>query len=300
MSKPIVYFNRQTKTKEVEQVYGDRWLRWGYETLLGGWFTQHLLSRAALSRAYGSLQNSPRSARKISSFVKKFSIRMEDFEDTGFRSFNEFFIRKFKPGIRTFASDSRQMGAPAEARYLAWEKITLEQTFPVKGKFLTARALLGDHPSASQFEGGPLYIARLCPVDYHRFHFPDSGKVSESFRIHGKYHSVNPVALRAQGDILSTNERQVTFLETENFGRLAYIEVGALCVGKIVQTYEGVKGDALAFQRGDEKGYFLFGGSTVIVLGEPGKWKPDSDLLKHTHEGLETWIQLGQCLAEAC
>jgi hypothetical protein len=100
---------------------------------------------------------------------------------------------------------------------------------------------------------------------------------------------VNPVALQAKNEILATNERQVTILETENFGTLAFVEVGALCVGKIVQTHS----DFSKFKRGDEKGYFLFGGSTVIVLGQPGKWKPEYDLLEQTQAGRETLVKLG-------
>jgi phosphatidylserine decarboxylase len=299
MDHPIQFVNRVTGQIEVEKVYGDTWLRLGYETFIGAWLTRTILTKPFLSRWYGSLQDSPASASKISGFVEKFGIKMDEFENPGFKSFNEFFIRKFKPGVRTVELHPSRMAAPAEARYFAWEKVTLDQSFPVKGQFLTARALLGDHPAASRLEGGSLYIARLCPVDYHRFHFPDSGSVKESYRVHGAYHSVNPVALKAQGDILCTNERQVTLLETDHFGLLAYIEVGALCVGKIVQSHESLLGEAKSFQRGDEKGYFLFGGSTVIVLGEPGRWKPDADLLENTQKGLETWIPFGMGMGQA-
>ena len=297
MSQSIVYVNRVTGKQEVEKVYGDALIRFAYQNAVGAWLTEHLLSKKWLSDLYGRLQDGPRSTAKIAGFVEQFGIQMDDFVDPGFKSFNEFFIRKFKEGKRPFESDPKRMAAPAEARYLAWESIQPDQLFPVKGKFLSANALLGGHPLASEFENGPLMIARLCPVDYHRFHFPDSGRLLEDFRLVGKYHSVNPIALQAQGDIFCTNERHVSILETENFGRLAYIEVGALCVGKIVQSYRGVAGDALAFERGDEKGYFLFGGSTVILLGQAGRWTPDTDLLEATSRGVETWLPLGQGIA---
>lgn len=138
-----------------------------------------------------------------------------------------------------------------------------------------------------------MLLARLCPVDYHRFHFPDGGRVRESYHVSGRLHSVNPAALKYRGDIFATNERQVSLFESLHFGRLALIEVGALCVGKIVQTYEGSE----AVRRGQEKGYFLFGGSTVIVLGEKGAWSPDADILEKTEQGLETWVKLGEGLA---
>ena len=139
-----------------------------------------------------------------------------------------------------------------------------------------------------------MMIARLCPVDYHRFHFPDSGSMVERYTLSGKFHSVNPVALKAQPTIFLENERCVSILKTDNFGYLAYVEVGALCVGKIVQSTN----EMVRFERGQEKGYFLFGGSTVIVLGEKGKWLPDSDILENTRKGHETFIKLGACIGK--
>lgn len=113
-------------------------------------------------------------------------------------------------------------------------------------------------------------------------------------REHGKLHSVNPLALRRKADLFLHNERQISLLNTDHFGRLAYVEVGALCVGKIVQTF----GSSL-FQRGEEKGYFLFGASTVIVYGEPGAWRPSEDLLQQSAQGRETLVELGSPVAKA-
>jgi phosphatidylserine decarboxylase len=235
-------------------------------------------------------------AGKIPGFVEKFRIPMEDYVEPagGFASFNDFFIREFRPGRRPIEPAPNRLAAFAEARYYGWASVRDEQEFPVKGAYLSARALLGGVGRYQDFSGGPLLLARLCPVDYHRFHFPDDGRVLESGRVAGRYHSVNPVALHRHPDILATNERQVSILETRHFGRLAYIEVGAMMVGKIAQTYAGE-----SFARGQEKGYFLFGGSTVIVLGQPGAWAPDADILKHTGERREVLVRLGEGIAQA-
>lgn len=296
MSKPesITFWNRAQRREETEQVYGDAFVRLLYGTAPGQ-LAADLFAGRALSRAYGALQASPLSRRKIQPFIRKFRIPMEDYEDPGFRSFNDFFIRKFKPGKRPFAAEPDRMPAPAEARYLAWERVAPEQVFPVKGHHLSARAILGREDVARGFEGGPLMIARLCPVDYHRYHYPDDGRVLEHYRVDGKLHSVNPLALKANSEILATNERYVSILETRNFGKLAYVEVGAMCVGKIVQSHPWDR----PFARGEEKGYFLFGGSTVIVLGQPGKWRPDSDILEQTARSRETYIRIGDGLASA-
>jgi phosphatidylserine decarboxylase len=291
----IRIWNRATSREESEKVYGDRWVRWLYETSLGQGVTEGLLVKPWLSKLYGSYQASSASRHKVKPFIRDFAIPMEQYEDREFESFNDFFIRKFRPGARTFARDPNTMPAFAEARYLAWEKIEDGQTFPVKGSDLTAEAILGHSEASRPFHGGPLMIARLCPVDYHRYHYPDGGTTELAYPIRGKLHSVNPLALRYESKILRTNERYVSILSTKHFGKLAYVEVGALCVGKIVQTFP----ETQDFKRGAEKGYFLFGGSTVILLGEPGRWKPSADLLTNTAKKMETLIRLGDPVAHA-
>jgi phosphatidylserine decarboxylase len=219
---------------------------------------------------------------------------MDEYEDTEhYASFNEFFIRKFKNGARKFTADTSELPAFAEGRYFAFEKVGEKQVFPIKGKALSPEALLGSAEKARPFLGGPAVIARLCPTDYHRFHFPDDGRTLSHYTLHGRLHSVNPIALRRKKEVFIQNERQISILETTHFGKLAYIEVGALCVGRIVQTHPSKQ----PFHRGDEKGYFLFGGSTVIILGEPGCWKPDVDLLAQTTQGIETFVRLGERIA---
>jgi phosphatidylserine decarboxylase len=295
----IKYFNRISEQVEVEKVYGVEAVRWLYQSPIGK-LLQRLLCTAPISGIYGVLQDSAASANKIPGFIKNFNINMDDYvpEDgrtmeNPYSSFNQFFIRRFKDGKRPIEETPSLMPAFAEARYFAYESMTDEAKVPVKGQYMSAKALLAHSEWEDVFDEGPLLLARLCPVDYHRFHYPDNGKVLDFYELHGAYHSVNPIALKERPEIFHINERAVTILQTENFGKLAYIEVGATMVGKIVQST-----DLKSFKRGEEKGYFLFGGSTVIVLGEKGKWKPTDDLIKHTNEGMETWVPLGQKLAE--
>ncbi|MFT6069442.1 MAG: phosphatidylserine decarboxylase [Bacteriovoracaceae bacterium] len=297
----IQYYNRRKGCLEQEKVYGDGAVKWMYQTLSGKLLTR-LLITAPVSVGYGALQSAGQSRKKIADFIKKFDIKMEDYvpeegrsEQDPYSSFNKFFIRKFKEGKRSFLSAPEVMPAFCEARYFGYESMTDEQTIPVKGKYLGAEALLNSEKWNNTFQDGPLLLARLCPVDYHRFHYPDNGTVLDYYKVKGKLHSVNPIALKEYADVFSSNVREVTILETENFGKLAYIEVGAMMVGKIVQS-----GDLKSFKRGDEKGYFLFGGSTVIVLGEKGKWKPDQEILDYTQKGIETYLQLGESTASKC
>lgn len=290
----IRVWNRRLGRIEKELVYGDLPVRVLYGSGLGYLFADKVLSGKWLSRTYGAYQNTRKSAAKIPGFIEKFQIPMEDFEPGPFASFNEFFVRRFREGKRNFPKATHEMGAFAEARYLAYRSADTPLTIPVKGLRLAPMALLGDTPEKERFRGGPCLLARLCPVDYHRFHFPDSGRTIHFHREAGKLHSVNPMALRRVPSLFLHNERQISILETENFGRLAYVEVGALCVGRIVQSHALDK----PFRRGEEKGYFLFGASTVVVYGEPGAWEPAEDLLRHTEEGLETLVELGSPIAK--
>lgn len=306
--EPIVYWDRAAKKTEKEAIYGEELVRWLYETAPGAWLTEHIFAKPLFSKIYGAYQSSPLSGHKVSAFVQKFGIPMQEFEGKNFASFNDFFIRKFKPGARPFTQKPGELAAFAEARYLAFEKIREDQVFPVKGAGLSAELLLGSAEKAKPFIGGPLLLARLCPVDYHRFHYPDEGETLDHYQISGALHSVNPLALKFKYDILVTNERQVSLLKTDHLGLLACVEVGALCVGRIVQTHGHADGQVHGqtherthprkrFARGDEKGYFLFGGSTVIVLGEPGAWRPDADLLEQTANNRETLVRLGERVA---
>ncbi len=290
--KSISVWNRHRACQEIELIYGESLLRWVYATRLGQWLAEVFLSKFFFSWACGLYQSSRWSKRKISRFIRNFDIPMQEFEEGPFLSFNDFFIRKFKPGMRSFVQE-QLFPAFVEARYLAYDQSCDLQSFPIKGHCLSRAELLGHSHKAQAFQKGPVFIARLCPTDYHRFHFPDSGTVIEQYSLNGKLHSVNPIALRYRQDILMINERQVSLLQTKNFGTLAYIEVGALCVGKIVQTSLRRS----SYLRGDEKGYFLFGASTVIVLGEPGIWKPDGDLIQNTLLGIETKVCLGEAIA---
>lgn len=297
----INFFNRITLKIESEKVYGDKLVEWLYQSESGKLLSS-VICKAPLSKLYGYYQDLSVSQRKIIPFIKNFNIKMQDYlpeegrnGESPYSSFNQFFIRRFKPGVREFIKQENQMAAFCEARYFGYTLVHDDEKIPVKGHYLRPKELLANAKWEDTFLDGALLLARLCPVDYHRFHYPDDGVILDEYRVPGVLHSVNPIALKAKQDVLITNERHVTIIETKNFGKLAYIEVGAICVGKIVQSNPLEKGKS--FKRGEEKGYFLFGGSTVIVIGEKNKWKPSQDILDYTKKGLETYVQLGMSVA---
>jgi len=235
--KELRIFDRKQNSFIIEKIFGESGMRFLYENPVGMALESALLSRPWFSKLYGAYQSSSLSRNAVEGFIQDFKIPMEEYENGPFSSFNEFFIRKFRPGIRSFEKTPDRFSAPAEGRYLVFPSITESTKLPVKGATLNGPELLGNSPEMRRFYGGPGFIARLCPVDYHRFHFPDSGKVISQTEIKGPLHSVNPVALASRGDLLFRNERQITVIETENLGALAYVEVGALWVRKIVHSF---------------------------------------------------------------
>lgn len=294
----IRYYNRYTNKVEVEKVYGDGAVRFLYSNPIGKLLSGAVTS-SIVSTFYGELQSMTFTKNKIPKFVKDFEINLDDYLpaegrslDDPYGSFNEFFIRRFRDGKREFNAAENEMPAFSEARYFGYESIQNSYKIPVKGKYLNSTELLQNKKWQDVFNDGPLLLARLCPVDYHRFHYPLDGQVIDYYKVDGTYHSVNPIALKMKNDIFSTNIREVTIIETEKFGKLAYVEVGATMVGRIVQT-----SDLKECKQGQEKGYFLFGGSTVIVLGEKGKWSPSDDIINNTKNGIETYIHLADIVA---
>lgn len=300
-SNEIVYFNRSTQSKETELVYGDGAIKFIYDNSFGQMLAPIIASKP-ISQLYGCYQDWSISKNKVAPFVEKFNIDLSMYKagsisaekkENSYKNFNEFFIREFEDKQRAFVDDENIMPAFCEARYFGHAEINSDVEIPVKGKLLKSNDLLGGSKWSPVFEGGPLIVARLCPVDYHRYHYPLSGETLDSFPIKGQYHSVNPLALKSKPEIFIINERRASILETEKFGKLAYIEVGAAMVGKIIQSHDETK----PHLKGDEKGYFLFGGSTVILLGEKGRWSPSGDILANTKGGVETYLQLGEEVA---
>jgi len=293
MAKPIPLAVWDRRTRQVHEDWMDDG-KSHYESRPRRSPTQWLESQPIVDWFYAGLQQTRWSARKIRPFIQKHKIDMSEFEPVTYRSYNEFFIRKFRPGVRKFPDAANEMGALAEARYFAWESVEPNQRFPVKGHSLNAEQILGHKGRAGAFRNGPVIFARLAPVDYHRFHYPDQGKTVDSDRIGGRLWTINWRALQNKPDILFGNERHVQILETRHFGRLGCAEIGAMTAGRVVQSHPLDK----PFKRGDEKGYFAFGGSAIVVFGEPGAWRPCRDILKNTADGIETFLQLGELVAE--
>lgn len=296
-AEPIRYFHRAKKTIETEQIYGERWLRWTYESGLGRMALNLVVKRALASRYYGWRMNWMFSAQKILPFIAEYNLDVDEFakKPYAFKNFNQFFYRALKPGARPIAPGDGVAVLPADGRHLAFQHVDTADGFYAKGQQFSLKSFLGDAELAAQYAGGAMLISRLCPVDYHRFHFPVAGRPGEPRLINGALYSVSPVALRGNLAYLWENKRLVTLVESPKFGRVAVCEIGATMVGTIAQTY--VPGRDVA--KGDEKGLFKFGGSCVVTLFQPGKIKFDADLLEHSAQQREVYAKMGERLGVA-
>lgn len=296
MPEPVTYYNRQSQLIETEAIYGEEFLRWAYEKPLGRLSLWLLVKRAIFSRWYGWRMSRPASRKKIGPFIAAYNIREDeltgDWED--FPHFNAFFSRELKPPARPIAPEPNAAIFPADGRHFAVPDIAANDGIFVKGVRFDLRALLGDEALATRYARGAMLISRLCPVDYHRFHFPCGGVPGEPRLINGPLYSVNPVALRVRPSILWENKRFLTRHRTREWGEVLLIEVGATCVGTVRQTYR--PGERV--EKGDEKGFFLFGGSCVITVFEPGCARFTDDLLENSGQRREVYALMGDVAAE--
>ena len=285
---PIRYIDRQSGEIRTEKVAGEKWLVWLYNNPIGELSLHTLVKRKFITSWYGGMMDSPSSVDKIDPFVKDYDVDLSIAQKQEFSSFNDFFTRKLKPEFRPVNNDSNVIVSPADGKVLAYKNIS-KQDFIVKGYRFNVREFLNDEDLAEKYEQGSLLLFRLCPVDYHRFHFPVSGNISYPAAVDGDYYSVNPIAIKKIVEVFCENKREYVTISTLEFGDVIMAEIGATMVGSIVQTYQG---DVAL--KGEEKGYFKFGGSSVILLFENGRVTIDDDLLKNTEKGLETSILMGE------
>jgi phosphatidylserine decarboxylase len=300
-SEPTQFLDRRTGRLETEMIYGERWLRFAYENPAGRLLLWALVKRKIFSMYYGWRMNWRSSSRHVLPFIIDYKLEgaMEDCAKPvyNYRTFNEFFSRKLKPAARPIAEGEGVAVFPADGRHLVFPNIAAADGFHVKGSKFALEDLLGEAELPAErreltrkFASGAMVISRLCPVDYHRFHFPASGRAGAARLIKGAYYSVHPIALRRHIDYLVRNKRMITLVETPVFGTVACVEIGATNVGTIVQTFPENHG----VRKGEEKGLFKFGGSCVITLFEPGKIILDADLVAAGEKCLEVFARMGE------
>lgn len=246
-----------------------------------------ILVRPSVSKAAGWFMNRRVSVIAIKPFMKANGISLDDFEKTHFSSYNDFFTRKIKDGARPVETEPDTLISPCDSKLMAYP-IDSRMKVTVKGTEYTMESLTQSEELADMFKDGILLLFRLTVDDYHRYCYIDDGQKGENVRIPGVFHTVNPIAAESY-PIYKENTRELSLLDSKNFGKILMMEVGALMVGRIVNLH-----GAEAVRRGEEKGYFEFGGSTIIICLEKDRVSIDEDILKNSRENIETRVRYGE------
>lgn len=290
----IQIYNRKSKSYEIEKVAGEKSIKWSYESPLGKSLTELFIKKKLFTKLYGYFCDTKFSKGKIHKFINNFNIDMDisESKEDEFNNFNEFFVRKLIKEARPIDTNIDLLTSPGDGRLLAYQNISINKLIQVKGIHYTLGELINDEELAQSFEGGTCLVLRLCPTDYHRYHFVDNGTPLNSHIVNGNYYSVNPMALERVPKLYCQNKREWSLFKSDNFGDILHVEVGATCVGTIIQTY--IPNNPVS--KGDEKGYFKFGGSTTILFFKKNVVRIDNDILEHSSNGIECKVLMGETI----
>lgn len=260
----------------------DKLLSFLYTNIFGRMLLKPLI-QPQVSKLAGRYLSSAHSKWLISKFIERNEINMDIYEECDYSSFNDFFTRKIKPDCRPVPEDLDVLISPCDCLATVYP-IQENTTFSIKNTEYTLRSLLRSPRLAKRFRGGYAYILRLTVEDYHRYLYSVSGKQSKNYHVDGTFHTVNPIA-NDYLPIYKENTREYTVIHSKEFGDVLQMEVGALLVGKISNHKQST-----VVTRGEEKGFFEYGGSTIVVLTQKGRVTPRSDLLTNSKNGYETKV----------
>ena len=287
----VQFYIRGDNTLQKEKVMAEGLIKWSCQSAMAKPFNKLLFKSAFLSNVLGKYFSSSLSKGKIKSTIKDLDIQMSDFiePESGYKHFNDFFTRHINKDCRPFDNSKNTLISPADGRVLVFPELKGDTLVHVKGCKYSVDQLL--NRDAKEYHNGALAVIRLCPADYHRFHFPCEGNILETVDINGAYYSVNPIVLEQGMNVFCENKRAYTIIDNPELGKVCYMEVGAFGVGSIKNTYKGN-----TVTKMQEKGYFEFGGSTVVLVFEPNKIKFSQDLIEHSKQGYETFLKVGETM----
>lgn len=258
------YINRNNEIVDKKDALDDT-LKKLYSTSIGTAFVS-IFTNKFFSDIAGRILNTKYSSKIIPKFIEMNNIDMNEYEEKEYNSYNDFFTRRIKEGCREFSENKINLCSPCDGKIKIYD-IDEKNVFKIKNSYYTINSLLKDDKLANKYIGGKLAVIRLSVDNYHRYSYIDDGIKSNNYKIKGKYYSVSP-AVVDKVKVFKENTREFTVIKTENFGTMIQMEVGATLVGKITNLHQKMK-----VKRGEEKGYFEFGGSTIILMFTKGKVK---------------------------
>jgi phosphatidylserine decarboxylase len=290
----IRYFDRRQGLLKTERVFAGRFLHWLYNTRFGRIAVELIFRQKPVSQLYGWFHKLKLSRRKIKPFVQKMGLNLDELTQPieDFSSFNDFFTREIDLSKRFINQNPFVCIAPVDGKILAYDDIEPDMTFRIKRSTFNLQGFLQDEALVNKFGGGSMIVSRLCLTDYHHFHFPDSGIAGEAVSIRGKYYASGPYGLRTLIPFYTENYRVLTLFDSDHFGQIAMVEIGAFTVGSIQQKYPSGR----RIVKGDRKGFFELGGSTIVLLFEKGRIELDKDLVTNTKNDVETYVLLGDSI----
>lgn len=264
-------------------------LRFLYRTAPGR-VALKLLCMPALSRMAGRFLDSPLSRPLIAPFLRKNGIRRADYLPESYRCFNDCFTRRIRPELRPVDMAADALIAPCDGLLSAY-RIEAGAVIPAKQSRYAIADLLGSEADARAFEGGVCLVFRLCVENYHRYCYVDGGRALRWRKLAGELHTVRPIALESE-PVFVRNCREATLMQTDHLGLCAQIEVGAMLVGRIANHPAPPR-----FERGMEKGMFLYGGSTVILLLRADCAKIEPEAFELAARECEIPVRMGERIA---
>ena len=279
-------YDRAAKTYWEEKQYGGKSLEFLYHTVVGRILLKVFFCRKVYSKLNGIWMRSSFSVRRIESFIREYGVDLSACEKTDFKSFDDFFTRKYRLNC---SAEAQELIASCRGRLAAY-RIDKGLILRIKNSVYTLPELVDNRLELSQYEGGMCLVYRLALEDCHRYYFCDDGCVLYTGEIAGVLHTVRPISEKYR--VFSRNHRVYTLMRTAHFGDMIQIEVGALQIGKINNH------KLTTFARMDEKGYFSYGGSTIIQLFLPGIISVDEDIRKHSNQGVEVLVSAGEKIAK--
>jgi len=279
------YIVKERNSCEEKIIESNNTLNFFYDNFLGRIFIKILIT-PFISKMIGKYMNSKLSLKRINKFVKENNINMNDYINNDYKSYNDFFTRKIKDSKRPIYSNKEYLISPCDSKLTAYI-INDDLTLKIKDSYYSINSLV-DENIMEEYKGGYALVFRLSTDDYHRYCYIDSGTKDMNHYIKGIFHTVQPISLKHY-NFFKTNSREWTTLNTNNFGKVIQVEIGALGVGRIVNHHNEYE-----FKRGEEKGYFEFGGSTICLLFKKDTIDLDKDIIDNSNNNIETIVKYGE------
>ena len=286
----MIYISRNRKSSEDIITESSKTLNFLYGTFVGR-IVLKILTRRWISNLIGLYMNSSLSKHKIKKFIDKNNINTYEYEYKHYKSYNEFFTRKVIESKRPINASKDTLISPCDSKLTAY-KINDDLTLRIKDSFYSVNSLIEEDIN-EEYKGGDALVFRLSTDNYHRYCYIDSGKKSKNYYINGIFHTVQPISLNHY-NFYKTNSREWTILYTNNFGKVIDIDVGALGVGRIKNNHNEYE-----FKKGEEKGYFEFGGSTIVLLFKKNTIELDRDIIENSKDNIETIVKYGERIGKA-